>query len=150
MHFHIKTLSSSFLLIFCFFSLNSYRKRSIKIPEYDFATHTRTVRAVEFYPGDIILIEGIMLFWDDRIREQLDYKIYLKLDSDVRFGRRLKRDMDERGRTLNSVFDQYFSTVKPMFDKYVEPKKKYADAIINGDDAHSFIISVENFLNSIQ
>ena len=136
--------------LFCSHLEDLKRKRSIKIPEYDFATHTRTGRSVDFYPADIILIEGIMLFCDVRMGELFDYKIYLELDSDVRFIRRLKRDIDERGRSMNSVIEQYLGTVKPMYIKFVDPTKNSADVIINGDDSQSFIKRIENFFNSLQ
>ena len=136
--------------LFCSHLEDLKRKRSVNIPEYDFATHTRIGRSMKFYPADIILIEGIMLFYDARIRELFDYKIYLELDSDVRFIRRLKRDIDERGRSMNSVIEQYLSTVKPMYIKFVEPTKNYADVIISGDDSQSFIKCIKNFLNSFQ
>ena len=108
-------------------------KKSIKIPEYDFATHTRTGRSTEFCPVDFVLVEGIMLFCDVHVRDMFDYKIYLDLDSDIRFIRRLRRNIVERGRNMDSVIEQYLGTVKPMYVTFVEPTKRHADVVISKD-----------------
>lgn len=108
--------------------------KAIEIPEYDFVTHTRTGRMRRLEPEKAIMVEGIMLFTDSRIRHVFDYKVFLDVDSDIRFIRRLKRDMEERGRSVDSVIEQYISTVRPMHEKYVEPGKKYADLVVSGDD----------------
>lgn len=108
--------------------------KAIEIPEYGFITHTRTGTLRRLEPEKAILVEGIMLFTDSRIRHVLDYKVFLDVDSDIRFIRRLKRDIEERGRSVDSVIEQYISTVKPMHDRYVEPGKKYADMVVSGED----------------
>lgn len=102
------------------------------IPEYDFITHTRTDSVRKICPTEVILIEGIMLFADSRIRNTLDLKIFINLDSDIRFIRRLRRDVLDRGRTVEAIIDQYLAKVRPMHKKYVEPSQFYANCIIDG------------------
>lgn len=102
----------------------------VAIPVYDFAKHLRSsdVKLVE--PAPIILLEGILIFAEPELLELMDIKIFVDTDSDVRFIRRLQRDMDERGRTLESVVEQYMATVRPMHLQFVEPSKRRADVII--------------------
>ena len=102
----------------------------IGVPVYDFTTHTRTsqTQRVELCP--VILVEGILIFADDALRGMMDVKIYVDTDADIRFIRRLERDITERGRTVRSVIDQYLATVRPMHLEFVEPSKRYADVII--------------------
>jgi len=107
---------------------------SINVPCYDFTTHTRTPEIQRINPVKTILAEGIMLYTDKRIRDLLDYKIYIDLDADIRFIRRLKRDIEERGRSVESVIEQYLSTVRPMHIKFVEPSKRYADLVVLGEN----------------
>jgi len=104
--------------------------RAVEIPIYDFTTHTRTphTRRVELAP--VILVEGILVFVEPELRKLFDVKLYVDSDADVRFIRRLRRDILERGRTVESVCDQYLSTVRPMHLEFVEPSKRYADVII--------------------
>jgi len=102
----------------------------IKLPEYDFATYTRTGTFIEFQPYPVVLVEGIFALYYDELRDLYDLAVYVDTENDVRFIRRLERDIKERGRTLDSVIKQYLGTVKPMHDAYVEPTKKYADIII--------------------
>ena len=104
--------------------------RAVEIPIYDFTTHTRTphTRRVELAP--VILVEGILVFVEPELRDLFDVKLYVDSDADVRFIRRLRRDILERGRTVESVCDQYLSTVRPMHLEFVEPSKRYADVII--------------------
>ena len=102
----------------------------VEIPVYDFMTHTRTeeTRCVE--PKWVILVEGILIFAEPALREMFDVKIWVDTDADVRFIRRLRRDITERGRTVESVIEQYEGTVRPMHLEFAEPSKRYADVII--------------------
>lgn len=101
-----------------------------EIPVYDFTQHLRTQETILTSPQPIILVEGILIFVERELRDLLDIKIYVDTDADIRFIRRLKRDIEERGRTADSVIDQYLTTVRPMHLKFVEPTKRYADVII--------------------
>lgn len=103
---------------------------SVEVPIYDFTTHTRTSQTQRVEPRPIILVEGILIFTDDALRYMMDVKIYVDTDADIRFIRRLKRDITERDRTMPSVIDQYLATVRPMHLEFVEPSKRYADIII--------------------
>ena len=127
--------------------------KPVKMPEYDFLTHIRTGSVRIINPTEVILAEGIMLFADSRIRNRLDLKIFIDLDSDIRFIRRLNRDMKERGRDVDSIVEQYLSSVKPMHDQYVEPSKEYADLIVsedNMDRARHMIIGIVNRMKNGQ
>ena len=104
--------------------------KSVHVPVYDFTTHRRTEKTVLVEPSPIILVDGILIFTKRRLRELMDIKVFVDTDADVRFIRRLKRDMEERGRSLHSVVEQYLSTVRPMHLKFVEPSKRFADVII--------------------
>ncbi|MBN1659899.1 MAG: uridine kinase [Anaerolineae bacterium] len=104
--------------------------RPIEMPVYDFTTHTRTDETVHIEPHRVILLEGILIFADATLRALMDVKIYVDTDSDIRFIRRLQRDIAERGRTMESVIHQYLGTVRPMHEEFVEPSKRYADVII--------------------
>jgi uridine kinase len=103
---------------------------SILKPTYDFAAHTRAAAVVEVGPRDVILVDGILLFVDQRLRELFDIKIFVDVDDDVRFIRRLQRDVAERGRTVDDVIRQYLTTVRPMHLEFVEPSKRWADVIL--------------------
>lgn len=102
----------------------------VEVPVYDFTTHTRTSQTRRVEPRRVILVEGILIFADKALRDMMDVKIYVDTDADIRFIRRLERDIAERGRTMRSVIDQYLSTVRPMHLEFVEPSKRYADIII--------------------
>lgn len=102
----------------------------IEVPIYDFATHTRTASTRQVEPRPVILVEGILIFADSTLRDVLEVKIFVDTDADLRFIRRLERDLAERGRTMRSVIDQYLTTVRPMHLEFVEPSKRYADVII--------------------
>lgn len=102
----------------------------IELPVYDFKTHTRTNRTIYIEPQPVIIVEGILIFADPELRELFDVKIYVDTDADIRFIRRLQRDITERGRTTESVIRQYLTTVRPMHMEFVEPSKQYADVII--------------------
>lgn len=100
---------------------------SIKVPVYDFKTNSRTIDFTEVGPCRLVLFEGIFSLFDKNIRSMLDIKCFLHVDSDIRFTRRLHRDVNERGRSLESVIAQYYDTVRPMYQKYLEPQKQFAD-----------------------
>ena len=100
------------------------------VPIYDFTTHTRTAQTRHVAPQPVILIEGILIFALPDVRDLMDVKIYVDTDSDLRFLRRLQRDIAERGRSMDQVIQQYLSTVRPMHLEFVEPSKRYADVII--------------------
>jgi uridine kinase len=104
--------------------------RAVEVPLYDFAQHIRKAETRHVESRQVILIEGILIFVDRALREMFDIKIFVDTDADVRFIRRLKRDISERGRTVESVIAQYEETVRPMHLEFVEPSKRYADLII--------------------
>ena len=104
--------------------------RAVEVPIYDFSTHSRTTRTFTVAPRRVILVEGILIFVDAALRELFDVKIFVDTDADIRFIRRLERDITERGRTTESVIKQYQLTVRPMHLEFVEPSKRYADVII--------------------
>ena len=103
---------------------------SVELPIYDFKTHTRSIETLLIEPKPIVIIEGILIFADARLLEQMDIKIFVDTPDDIRFIRRLRRDVAERGRTVDSVIEQYLNTVRPMHMQFVEPSKRYADIII--------------------
>jgi len=103
---------------------------TVELPAYDFARHARRHTTDTVTPRKIIIVEGILIFADAPLRELMDVKVFVDTDDDTRFIRRLKRDVAERGRTMDSVIDQYLNTVKPMHLEFVEPTKRYADIII--------------------
>ena len=104
--------------------------RAIDHPEYSFATHSRTERTIHVEPAPVIILEGILIFENEQLRNLMDIKVFVDADADIRLIRRLLRDVKERGRSLDSVIDQYTHTVKPMHEQFVEPSKRYADIII--------------------
>lgn len=104
--------------------------KTIEKPIYDFENHTRKKETIKVNPEDIIIVEGILILNDEKIRNLLDIKIFVDTDADVRIVRRILRDINERGRTLESVIEQYFATVRPAHMQFIEPSKKYADIII--------------------
>ncbi|MCA9938834.1 MAG: uridine kinase [Anaerolineales bacterium] len=106
------------------------RWQSVHIPVYDFAQYRRTQKTVLVEPAPVVLIDGILIFTNAELRQLMDVKIYVDTDADVRFIRRLKRDMEERGRSLDSIINQYLQTVRLMHLEFVEPSKRYADVII--------------------
>lgn len=104
--------------------------KAIDKPVYDYAKHTRSDQIIHQEPKEVIIIEGILILDDPRLRELMDIKVYVDTDDDIRIIRRIKRDIEERGRTLDSVIEQYLNVVKPMHNQFVEPTKRYADIII--------------------
>ena len=103
---------------------------AIDCPVYDFTRHNRSNETVRIVPKSIIIVEGILIFENRPLRDLMDIKIFVDTDADVRLCRRIARDVNERGRTLESVLSQYQTTVKPMHEKYVEPSKKFADIVV--------------------
>jgi uridine kinase len=104
--------------------------QAVEVPIYDFSTHSRTERTYTVQPRGVILVEGILIFTEATLREIFNVKIFVDTDPDLRFIRRLERDISERGRTLEMTVKQYLSTVRPMHLEFVEPSKRYADVII--------------------
>ncbi|MBU1144906.1 MAG: uridine kinase [Firmicutes bacterium] len=117
---------------------------SIEKPTYDFVNLTRAKKVEIVHPAKIIILEGILVLEDERIRNLADIKIFVEADDDLRFIRRLKRDTKERGRTIESVIEQYLTTVKPMHYAFVKPSKRYADIIIPNDYSHDVAVDLIN------
>jgi uridine kinase len=106
------------------------RYEPIGKPVYDYSLHTRSKEIIEVEPKDVIILEGILVLEDERLRNLMDIKLYVDTDADIRIIRRLSRDIKERGRTLDSVIEQYTNVVRPMHNQFIEPTKRYADVII--------------------
>lgn len=106
------------------------RGESVETPVYDFTTHTRTAATIRVIPTDVIIVDGILVLAEARLRKLMDIRIFVDTDADLRFIRRLARDIEERGRTLDSVVQQYLGSVRPMHLDFVEPSKRWADVII--------------------
>ncbi|HEL1277817.1 TPA: uridine kinase [Streptococcus equi subsp. zooepidemicus] len=104
--------------------------RPVDIPIYDYKEHTRSNRTFRQEPQDVIIVEGILVLEDERLRELMDIKLFVDTDDDIRIIRRIQRDMVERGRSLESIIEQYTSVVKPMYHQFIEPSKRYADIVI--------------------
>jgi uridine kinase len=104
---------------------------TVQAPVYDFSKHARSaVETVQLNPNNIVIIEGLHVLFDEKLRGMLNIKVFVDTDPDVRILRRVLRDIEERGRTIQSIHDQYLNTVKPMHDAFIEPSKKYADLIL--------------------
>ena len=112
---HIRTLKSG---------------QTIQHPVYSFVDHNRTDERVEVKPSRVIIVDGILIFENEALRDLMDIKVFVDTDADIRLSRRILRDVCERGRTMHSVIEQYTTTVKPMHEQFVEPSKRYADIII--------------------
>jgi uridine kinase len=104
--------------------------KPVDVPIYDFATHTRRADKRRVNPAPVIIVEGILVFAEHAVREQMDIKIFVDTDPDIRLMRRIRRDLELRGRTFSSIRDQYYATVRPMHIEYVEPTKRWADLIV--------------------
>ena len=124
------------------------RRKSIEKPEYDFVTHLRRTQPTRVEPADVVVIDGILLFVDDRLRDLCDVKVFVDADADIRLIRRIERDTHERGRPLDEIIEQYLTTVQPMHLEFVEPSKRYADVIVprGGHNA----IAIEMIVAKIQ
>ena len=104
--------------------------RAVQLPVYDFAAHARLPQREHVQPRKVIIVDGLLILWDPQLRALMDIKVYVDTDSDLRFIRRLERDIRERGRSAESVIQQYTRTVRPMHLEFVEPSKRYADVIL--------------------
>ncbi|WP_265459340.1 uridine kinase [Enterococcus sp. HY326] len=130
------------LLIEHLSKLLSYQ--TIEKPVYDYVNHTRSQEVIIQEPKEVIILEGILILEDERLRDLMDIKLYVDTDDDIRIIRRIKRDMDERGRTLDSVIEQYLSVVKPMYHMFIEPTKRYADVIVPEGGENAVAIDLIN------
>ena len=106
------------------------RGEAIDCPVYDFTVHNRSDETIRVVPQRVIIVEGILIFENEPLRNLMDIRIFVDTDADIRLCRRIKRDVNKRGRTLESVLTQYQQTVKPMHEKYVEPSKRFADIVV--------------------
>jgi uridine kinase len=124
------------------------KRKAIDKPEYDFVTHLRRPRPTRVDPADVVVIDGILLFVDERVRELCDVKVFVDADADIRLIRRIERDTHDRGRPLDEIIEQYLTTVQPMHLEFVEPSKRYADVIVprGGHNA----IAIEMIVAKIQ
>ncbi|EOH93979.1 uridine kinase [Enterococcus haemoperoxidus ATCC BAA-382] len=124
--------------------------QTIEKPVYDYVAHTRSSDIIIQEPKEVIILEGILILEDIRLRELMDIKLYVDTDDDIRIIRRIKRDMEERGRTLDSVIEQYLTVVKPMYHQFIEPTKRYADVIVpEGGENHVAIDLITTKVASI-
>jgi uridine kinase len=112
-------------------------RKAIDKPEYDFATHTRSEKTTHVAGADVVVVDGILVLTDPRVRDLFDVKVFVDTDADIRFIRRMQRDLAERGRPVDEIVAQYLNTVQPMHLEFVEPSKRYADVIVprGGDNA---------------
>lgn len=123
---------------------------AIDVPVYDYKRHTRSDEVIHLEPKEVIIVEGIMVLVDKELRELMDIKLYVDTDDDIRIIRRIKRDMEERGRSLDSIINQYMSVVKKMHEQFIEPSKRYADVIIpEGSENQVAIDLVANKIQNI-
>lgn len=121
---------------------------SIEKPVYDYVLHNRSEHVVKVDPKEVIIIEGMLVLEDERLRDLMDIKLYVDTDADIRILRRMIRDIEERGRTIESVVDQYLRTVRPMHNQFIEPTKRYADIIIpEGGQNH---VAIDLMVTKIQ
>lgn len=124
--------------------------KSVECPVYDFTVHTRSGETIKIDPKPVVIIDGILALYEEKLRDVMDVKVFVETDADERILRRVRRDVGERGRSVESIIEQYLTTVKPMHYRYIEPTKQYADIIINGgfnDVAFDlFKTKIENFL----
>ena len=122
--------------------------KPVEIPIYDYTIHDRTENTITLHPTPVILVEGILIYHSEELRDLMDIKIFVDTDADVRILRRIVRDIKERGRSLDSVVNQYLNTVKPMHEAFVEPSKKYADIII--PEGGENMVALEMVVNRIE
>lgn len=125
---------------------------AIDCPVYSFVNHNRTDKTLHINPAQVIIIDGILILENQELRDLMDVKVYVDTDADVRLGRRLLRDVQERGRSIESVLSQYFCTVKPMHDEFVEPSKRHADLIVpeGGFNSVALRILIQNINSMIE
>lgn len=122
--------------------------RSVQCPVYDFTIHNRSNQVVLLEPKRVIMVEGILIFENKALRDQMDIKIFVDTDADIRLCRRIKRDVNKRGRSMESVLLQYQATVKPMHDRYVEPSKRFADLVVL--EGGKNLVALDMIMNRIQ
>lgn len=115
---------------------------SVEVPTYDYTKHTRSDKTIAFQPKDVIIVEGIFALENKELRDMMDVKIFVDTDADLRILRRLIRDTEERGRTMNSVIEQYLNVVRPMHNQFIEPTKKFADIIIPEGGSNKVAIDI--------
>ena len=120
----------------------------IDCPVYDFTVHNRSDSTIHLVPKKVIIVEGILIFENEALRDLMDIRIFVDTDADVRLCRRIKRDVNKRGRTLESVLKQYQETVKPMHEKYVEPSKRYANIVV--PEGGKNLVALDMILGRIQ
>ncbi|KQU17188.1 uridine kinase [Bacillus sp. Leaf13] len=124
------------------------RNETIEKPVYDYSIHTRSDEVITVEPQDVIILEGILVLEDERLRNLMDMKLYVDTDADLRILRRMTRDIKERGRSIDSVIEQYISVVRPMHNQFIEPTKRYADIIIpEGGQNH---VAIDLMVTKIQ
>ncbi|KLT16900.1 uridine kinase [Neobacillus vireti] len=124
------------------------RYEAIEKPVYDYSIHTRSEKVIQVEPQDVIILEGILVLEDERLRDLMDIKLYVDTDADLRIIRRMTRDIKERGRSFDSVIDQYLNVVRPMHNQFIEPTKRYADVIIpEGGQNH---VAIDLMVTKIQ
>lgn len=116
--------------------------KDVDCPVYDFINHNRSNEIIHIKHTPVVIVEGILALYDKNIRDLADIQIFVESEADIRFIRRLKRDIKERGRDVDDVIKQYLSTVKPMYDSYVAPTKRFADIIIPNDTKHDMAIDI--------
>ncbi len=116
--------------------------RAVDVPVYDYTVHNRSAETERVEPRAVIVLEGILIFADEELRNMMDLKIFVDTDADERILRRIARDTTERGRTLESIIEQYLATVKPMHDAFVEPYKRYADIIVPGGGSNPVVLDM--------
>lgn len=120
----------------------------IDCPVYDFTVHNRSSETIHIEPRKVIIVEGILIFENKALRDLMDIRVFVDADADIRLCRRVKRDVNKRGRSLESVLDQYQQTVKPMHDKYVEPSKRYAHILVPEGGKNT--VALDLIMNLIQ
>jgi uridine kinase len=121
---------------------------AIDCPVYDFTVHNRSDETIRVVPQPVIIVEGILIFENEPLRDLMDIRIFVDTDADIRLCRRIKRDVNKRGRTLESVLTQYQQTVKPMHEKYVEPSKRFADIVV--PEGGKNMVALDMIMNRIQ
>ncbi|MDD7651307.1 MAG: uridine kinase [Candidatus Faecousia sp.] len=124
------------------------RGESVDCPVYDFTVHNRSDQVIHLEPKSVIMVEGILIFENKALRDQMDIKIFVDTDADIRLCRRIKRDVNKRGRSIESVLTQYQTTVKPMHDQYVEPSKKFADLVVL--EGGKNLVALDMIMNRLQ
>jgi len=124
------------------------RGEAVEVPSYDFSTHRRRAERHRVDPAPVIAVEGILVFADERLRQRFDLKVFVDTDADIRVFRRIRRDIEQRGRTFQSVRDQYYRTVRPMHLQFVEPSKRWADVIVPEGGKNS--VAIELLVNKLK